>query len=128
VTAVLVDTHVLIWSAIASDRLGPSARSLLADPTNDVVVSAVSVAEIVIKQQLGKLALPVPIAQILDELAVTDLPLTARHAQRVATLPLHHRDPFDRWLVAQAIEEDLALMTTDASIRRYDLAIMDPTV
>ena len=98
----LLDTHVVVWSAIASDRLSRSIRSLLVDPDEEIFVSSVSIGEMVIKQQLGKLKLPHSPLAIVKALELDELAFTADHAQAVAELPVHHRDPFDRWLIAQA--------------------------
>ena len=126
-TAYLLDTHVLVWSAIASDRLSTPTIELLSDPGNEVFVSSVSIAEIVIKQRLGKLQLPVSPLALIDELGMSELVFTGLHAQTVAELPLLHRDPFDRWLIAQAITEHLVLVTADAQIHRYDVDTLDPS-
>ena len=126
-TAYLLDTHVLVWSAIASDRLSTPTVELLSDPGIEVFVSSVSIAEIVIKQRLGKLQLPVAPLALIDELGMSELVFTGLHAQTVAELPLLHRDPFDRWLIAQAITEHLVLVTADAQIHRYDVDTLDPS-
>lgn len=121
----LVDTHVLLWW-MADDRarLSETARQQLVDPANRVIVSAVSVWETAIKRTLGKLAAPPDLLERLEQTAVELLPITARHADQVGRLPMHHRDPFDRLLVAQAGLEGLALVSADSGLRRYDVAVV----
>lgn len=125
-TGVLLDTHVVLWSAFRSDLLSDDLRDLIADPVNDVFISAVSIAEMVIKQRLGKLVLPVRPIELLDELGMAELAFTAAHAQAVEQLPPVHRDPFDRWLIAQAISESLVLVSADSQIAQYPLTVLDP--
>jgi PIN domain nuclease of toxin-antitoxin system len=115
----LLDTHALLWSLIGSRRLGSVARDAIEDPDNDVYVSPVSAWEIAVKRASGKLPVPPNVASWLPaELAASgfmDLPMTIPHALAVEALPPHHRDPFDRLLVAQARSEGLTLVTSDAS-------------
>lgn len=121
---VLVDTHVLLWWLADSDRLGPSARELIVT-TQRVVVSVVSAVEIAIKTSVGKLQAP---ADLPDQLAAQGfdvLPLTLGHAMAISTLPVHHRDPFDRMLVAQAMVENLPVLTADARLNEYAVQIVD---
>ncbi len=119
----LLDTHVWIWAASNPDRLSPEVRDAIVTGS-EVVVSAVVALEVAIKQALGKLdpspaLLESPTAHSFDTLAVT-----WAHAAEVAALPPHHRDPFDRLLVAQARIEGLTLVTADGLLSRYDVAIM----
>jgi PIN domain nuclease of toxin-antitoxin system len=99
------------------DRIGEKTK--LAIVENDVLVSAVVIWEIAIKRQLGKLDAPPDLLDQLEDAAVRTLPITPRHADRVGTLPPHHRDPFDCLLVAQAICDELALATTDSDLHLY---------
>jgi PIN domain nuclease of toxin-antitoxin system len=121
----LLDTHVFIWCVEDSDRLRPFARETLASPENVVYVSAVSIWEIAIKQSLGKLEIQSTTGERLVESITAcgfiELPVTAYHAARVATLPWHHADPFDRLLVAQAQYSDLTLVSDDEKIQRYEV-------
>ena len=99
----LLDTHALLWALESPQRLPAGIRAAIEDTENDVFASAASAWEIAIKQSLGKL--PVPRADLLGTLRranLTELPVTLRHAQATRSLPLIHRDPFDRMLVAQA--------------------------
>jgi PIN domain nuclease of toxin-antitoxin system len=124
----LLDTHVWLWMVARPDRLSTEARSLLENVENVLLFSAASSWEIAIKHALGKLVLPdapsryVP-AQI-EKTGVTPLPVEHSHALHVADLPPHHRDPFDRLLVAQARLERVPIVTTDARFRPYDVAIV----
>ncbi len=118
----LVDTHVLLWAAAEPGRLPARVRDRLASPENEVLFSAASVWELAIKQQIGRLALTVTPGQIAEAavlMGFEELPVTAAHAAGVCRLPLHHRDPFDRVLVAQAIHEPARLLTADRALARY---------
>jgi PIN domain nuclease of toxin-antitoxin system len=118
----LLDTHSLIWFLIDRKRIPERLMTILIDPAKVVYVSAVSVWEATIKVGIRKLSLP------LDELEATivasgfsELPVTSAHALDVRHLPLIHRDPFDRLLVAQARYEGLMLVTRDPTVRRYPI-------
>jgi len=115
----LLDTHVYLWYLADSRRLSRKARAEIAS-AEEVFVSAASIWEAALKTGLGKLhaALEGLVAGIGGS-GFVELPVSARHAARVATLPPHHRDPFDRLLVAQAIHEPLRLLTADAALKRY---------
>jgi PIN domain nuclease of toxin-antitoxin system len=124
----LLDTHVLLWSATEPARLGPAAVAALEDGAHDVLVSVVSAWEIAIKQSLGKLTLARPADQWLPEvmkrtgfeLASVDLAA----ALRVLHLPWHHRDPFDRLLIAQALEHGYTIVTRDAAFASYGVPVL----
>ena len=118
----LLDTHVLLWAAASSERVPRDARELLEDGGNDVYYSAASIWEIAIKSSLGRKDFRVDLAALLSTLpdkGLIELPVTARHAAGVVKLPLIHRDPFDRLLIAQSIAEPLTLLTNDAMLGRY---------
>jgi PIN domain nuclease of toxin-antitoxin system len=121
----LVDTHVWLWLQTSPERIGSSRLEQLADPETEVLVSSVTAWEIAIKFALGKLALPdEPATYVPDRMRSTgsvELPVQHRHALAVATLPLHHRDPFDRLLIAQALDERIPLLTADPAFAPYDL-------
>lgn len=116
---VIIDTQVLLWWLAGSRSLNAEASAIIADPQTTVFVSAVSVWEIWLKQSLGKLRLPGNFEQILAAQPFEKLPLSAAQARRVATLAWLHRDPFDRMLIAQALAEDLLLLTGDEVLRGY---------
>ena len=120
----LLDTHAFLWWVSDWEQLPERARAAIADPENKVFVSAVSGWEIAIKKAKGRLVAPDGLAAVVEEKRFQHLPLTFEHAERAATLPAHHRDPFDRMLVAQAQAEDLILVTRDARIPHYDVATM----
>jgi PIN domain nuclease of toxin-antitoxin system len=118
----LLDTHVLLWAIGNSPRLGAAARAMLEDVANEVMFSAASIWEIAIKAGLGRsdfAVRPEVIAQEARAAGFTELPVHANAAALVADLPLHHRDPFDRLLVAQAMAEPVRLYTADPSLTRY---------
>lgn len=123
----LLDTHTLLWWLADDPRLADPARSEIADPANDVLVSAASAWEIAIKAALGKLSLPDDLEEQLAGNSFSPLPILVRHALAVRDLPDHHRDPFDRLLVAQARIEDLTIVTADACIPRYDVSVLPAT-
>ncbi len=120
---VLLDTHCLLWMIAEPHRLGPKARRLLDDAGTELHLSAASIFEIAIKSSLGKLTLPRPpreyLPPLLDRLGTHELAITALHAHRVADLPWHHRDPFDRLLIAQSYVERMPLVTADEQVLRY---------
>lgn len=117
----LLDTHVVLWWLIDSPELSAETKDLL-DREPEVYLSAASVWEAGIKQAAGKLTAPADLAERLAGAEFRNLPITAAHAQAAARLPLLHRDPFDRMLVAQARCEKLTILTRDKSIPRYDVA------
>ena len=118
----LVDTCTLLWW-VNGNLLSPDASQAIADPDNRVWVSAASVWEIGIKQSLGKLTVRGDLDAVVDE-DFEHLPVTFAHARQAARLPRHHRDPFDRMLVAQAQAEDLTLATRDRRISSYDVTLL----
>ena len=124
----LIDTHCWLWAVSAPERLRPTAREAIESRENTVLFSAVSALEIAIKVSLGKLQLPKPPAEFVrsrvDALSMTSLPVYQTHALHVAELPPHHRDPFDRLLVAQSQVENVPLMTADAALAAYDLELI----
>jgi PIN domain nuclease of toxin-antitoxin system len=124
----LLDTHTWLWAVSAPERLRNSGAQMIEDGANVVFFSAVSALEIAIKVSLGKLKLPIPASDFVtsrvDALGMMVLPVFVSHALRVASLPRHHGDPFDRLLVAQCQIEHLPLMTADAALTAYDLEII----
>ena len=120
----LLDTHVLLWWVENSAALGEGALKTIADPRNEVFVSAASVWEIAIKRALGKLSFQDEISETVGRSGFKELPMTSFHAEQAGGLPLHHQDPFDRMLVAQARAEGLVIVTEDADIPRYGVRTM----
>ncbi|ADL48311.1 type II toxin-antitoxin system VapC family toxin [Micromonospora aurantiaca] len=119
----LLDTHVALWAITGDATLGVEFLDRLRhDP--DVFLSPVSLWEITIKQQAGKLSGPPDLAERVRDMGFRELPVTHDHAITAGRLPPHHRDPFDRMLVAQAITENLTLATRDASIPLYEVDVL----
>ena len=119
----LVDTHALLWWLADDPSLSPAAREAIANPTSEPLVSAASVWEIAIKRSLGKLTAPDDLPDRIADEGFTWLPITAQHAWQVRDLPIHHGDPFDRILVAQAVIEGLPVVTTDARFGEYGVDV-----
>ena len=119
----LLDTHILLWWLAASSELPESAEKLLRDNKNPVFVSSATMWEIAIKRSLGKLDIPNTYRDDIADQGFRELPITWDHARKTELLPSINRDPFDRMLVAQALSEDLTLVTTDDNIRKYDVAL-----
>ena len=115
----LLDTHILLWWLANDASLPETAAAQIRDPETVIFVSAVSLWEIWLKHSLGKLELPADFEQILAEEGFENLSLSGEHARGVALLPWHHRDPFDRMLVAQARVENLRLLTADSALSAY---------
>ena len=120
----LLDTHVFLWSVADSPELPKKAKEAIRD-ADEVFVSAASLWEIAIKVGLGKLnANPQDLLKAIPDSGFTELPITALHAAHVESLPEHHKDPFDRLLVAQALMEPMHLLTADSQLKVYtDLVI-----
>jgi PIN domain nuclease of toxin-antitoxin system len=119
----LLDTHVLLWWLADDPALSIQARRLIANEP-EVLVSAASAWEIAIKRALGKLEAPEDLTDAMDASGIGRLPIEFEHAVTAGGLPRHHDDPFDRMLVAQAQHEGLTLLTSDARIGRYAVAIL----
>ena len=125
---ILVDTHVFLWMAMTPMRLSGRVRALLADTANELFLSDASVWEIAIKYKTGRLELSgepslwIPLR--VERYYLTELTIRRDHIFRAGGLPLHHRDPFDRLLVAQAQVEGLTLLTADARLSAYDVPVI----
>jgi PIN domain nuclease of toxin-antitoxin system len=119
----LLDTHVVLWWRTDSPKLGREARQAIT--TAEMVwVSAVSGWEVAIKQGLGKLRMAGSFGDVVSAGDFSELPLTLRHAERLTGLRAHHADPFDRMLIAQALVENLTLVTNDRQFSRYEVPIV----
>jgi PIN domain nuclease of toxin-antitoxin system len=125
---VLIDTHVFIWYVQNSEILPRLVAALINDGRNDVLFSIASVWEMAIKQSTGKLNLGVPYASFIEEQMRLNnmelLPVRLEHLEVVTTLPFHHRDPFDRLLIAQAIVEEIVLISADSVFSLYQVQSM----
>jgi PIN domain nuclease of toxin-antitoxin system len=121
----LLDTHTLLWWLADEARIGARAKDMLADPRHDVLVSVVSLWEIVVKQRIGKLEAEVEaIAKAVDQGGFRWLDISVPHLMTLASLPMHHRDPFDHLLIAQAITEGAVFVSEDGHVARYPVQAM----
>lgn len=121
----LLDTHALIWALGDPAKLSPKSRSAIEDPANEIFVSAASLWEIAIKAGDGKLQVPDDLERAIFAVGFQPLEIRFPHVRRLRSLPLHHRDPFDRILVAQAQHEDLAVVTRDGRIPTYGVRVLE---
>lgn len=124
----LLDTHTFIWWDSEPSKLPPRVLALCQDRQNDLWFSVASIWEMQIKLQLGKLQLTLPLKEIIGSQQRTNgielLPITFEHVLALESLPAHHKDPFDRLLVAQAIVEDALLVSADPNIARYAVRVV----
>ena len=121
--SLLLDTHVLLWWLAGTD-LDPRTVERIADPAELVAVSAASIWEAGVKGALGKLKVPGSLAAAVAAEGFTPLPISLDHAENAGALPPHHRDPFDRMLIAQARAERLTIVTHDPAFRDYDVDLL----
>jgi len=119
----LLDTHTLLWWLTDSPKLGSRCRELICDDHNEVFVSAATTWEISIKMALGKLNAPEDMDSIVEDEGFCKLPISLYHGQLAGGLPDHHRDPFDRMLIAQALAEGLILLTVNENVGLYKLQL-----
>jgi PIN domain nuclease of toxin-antitoxin system len=122
----LLDTHVVLWQLEGTRTVGSRAQRAIEQAT-ELLFSVVSFAEIGVKASIGKLTVPDDLREHVMESGLRILGLTAEHGLAVAGLPLHHHDPFDRLLIAQARSEGLTLLTADARINDYELSLISAT-
>ncbi|MBI3516586.1 MAG: type II toxin-antitoxin system VapC family toxin [Proteobacteria bacterium] len=120
----LLDTHVLIWWDVGHSRLAKIVRDAIAQPSNQVYVSAATIWEISVKRAMGKLVFRRSPTETVERSGFQPLPITLRHAERAGELPRHHNDPFDRLLVAQAEIEGFVLATQDRQLARYGVTLL----
>ena len=120
----LLDAHTVLWWLADDPTLDPVARAAIAEPTNDVLVSAASIWEIEIKRALGKLSAPDGLIAAVDAAGFAVLPITGRDAELAGSLPAHHRDPFDRMLVAQADRVGAIVVSRDAAFLAYGTEVL----
>lgn len=125
--SLLLDTHVFLWWLVDDPQLSREARATIADSSVIAFVSAASLWEAEIKTALGRLEFDIDVVDLAAEVTgngFVELPITGRYTRTAATLPPHHRDPFDRMLIAQAIVDDLRLVTADQIIGQYGIAVL----
>ena len=119
----LLDTHTLLWFGLGDPRLSAAARALIDDPAHDKWVSPASYWEIAIKIRLGKYTLPSEYEDFMEKAIAGNgfevLPVELKHTAVLTTLPLHHRDPFDRLIIAQAMVEDISVVSSDDAFDAY---------
>lgn len=123
----LIDTQILIWLFISPQKLPPKVLKILKNIENDIFVSNVSIWEIAIKTSIGKLNLPFElknIVQEISEMSVLILDITSEHLIKVADLPFHHKDPFDRLLISQSLVENIPLISADDNFKQYDINLI----
>jgi PIN domain nuclease of toxin-antitoxin system len=125
---VLLDTHVALWWVAGSEELSDRATEMLRNPANVNLFSVASAWEIATKYEIGRLKIPGSPAELLhrltEELDLTILPIEVSDALKSATLPWHHRDPFDRLLIAQALIQDVPILTSDKRIAQYSIPVL----
>ncbi|MEX2534964.1 MAG: type II toxin-antitoxin system VapC family toxin [Trueperaceae bacterium] len=125
----LLDTHIWLWMLVSPERLG-SLGPVIEDTRNELVLSAASSWEIAIKFSLGRLSLPeAPATYVPDRIqstGVSPIAVEHKHALKVSELPMHHRDPFDRLLIAQASTLGIALASADEQFAKYDISVLNP--
>ncbi|MCC5618784.1 type II toxin-antitoxin system VapC family toxin [Nostoc sp. CHAB 5836] len=119
----LLDTHILLWFLENDSKLSDRVREVITNPENLIFVSAISAWEISIKQSLGKLIAPGNLEEALRFSQFEVLCMTLAYGIKVADLPLHHKDPFDRMLIAQALVEGLTIITVDQKFKSYDVPL-----
>ncbi len=122
---ILLDTHALLWAMATPKRLPKRAATAIRDPANEVFVSAVSTWEIAIKGSLGRIDADVAeIAAAFDEAGIVELPVAVAHTLLLREMPPHHRDPFDRLLIAQALANGLTIATRDPAFGAYGVHVI----
>lgn len=123
----LLDTHAFLWFISGNERLSEHVRTLIEDTENEKYLSVVSLWEMVIKASIGKLSIPTPISELDREHiwgnAIEKLPIKTNHLEILHSLPFHHKDPFDRLMIAQAIAEDMTILTVDNNFPLYPVKL-----
>ena len=117
---ILLDTHIFLWTLASPERIDPKKLQQIESPANTIYVSSVSVAEIMIKVSIGKLAFPYNPNELIKESDFEPLDFSGEDALLLRDLPFHHKDPFDRMLIAQSITRKIPILTDDEKFRFYD--------
>jgi PIN domain nuclease of toxin-antitoxin system len=121
---ILVDTHVYLWMLSCPEKLSQTRRYELESPANEVFFSAMSIAELMIKHSIGKIEIKFDPVEMAQKMGLEILSFTGAEAMVLGELPLHHKDPFDRMLIAQSMINRLALMSDDSKFLQYDCKII----
>jgi PIN domain nuclease of toxin-antitoxin system len=124
----LLDTQTFLWFSEGSQNLSIAARTVIEDPEHERYLSIASIWELAIKMRIGKLTLPLPfddtIERYMERCVTNALPIGLKHLAIVSKLPLHHRDPFDRLIIAQAIVEEMIIVTSDGVFADYEIGLV----
>ena len=120
----LLDAHAIVWWLGDDPKLAKPARSAISDPANAAIVSAASVWELGIKSELGKLEVQADLVEAIEQAGFSGIPVTAADAWAAAMLPAHHRDPFDRMLIAQASRLGAVIVSRDQAFRAYEVEVL----
>lgn len=123
----LLDTHIIYWSVSEPEKLSDHVRTLMEDKLHTIYISEVSIMELAIKMSIGKLTYKGGLQELLDDISKTGIQfvsLERNHYFEYVKLPLHHRDPFDRFIISQAISQGLTIVTNDASFKLYNTEII----
>jgi PIN domain nuclease of toxin-antitoxin system len=121
---IIIDTHIFLWALSDLDKISDAKRSALEDLSNTIYVSAVTVAELMIKASIGKLQIDFNPLELAEESGFTLLDFSAEAALLLKEMPFHHKDPFDRMLIAQSLTDNFPLMTEDPKIAMYDCRVL----
>lgn len=124
---ILVDTHIMIWHLEGDTNLSPAYRTIISEPGTTILISIVSIWEIALKSSLSKLTLSKPLKDIVNEIEHSTssiFQISPAHALRVAELPFHHKDPFDRMIISQALVDDIPIITADPYFKDYGVKLL----
>lgn len=124
---ILIDTHILIWHLEDDEQLSSHHGQLIEDPSNTVLISIASFWEIAIKTSRGKLELSKSIEDLISEIersSIAILPIESKHIIQVSKLPFHHKDPFDRMIIAQVLVENVPIISTDSNFSKYGVTLL----
>jgi PIN domain nuclease of toxin-antitoxin system len=121
---ILLDTHIFLWMLTSPERLNDKRRYELETPANEVFLSAMSIAELMIKHAIGKINVEFDPLEMAKEMRIEMLSFSGDHAMLLGKMPLHHKDPFDRMIIAQAIVNRLPLMSDDPKFRVYNCKVI----
>jgi len=121
---IIIDTHIFLWLAGDVEKISSNHLKYLEDLNNDIYLSSISIAEIMIKKSIGNLEFNADILPLLDEMGICTLDFDAKSAITLGSLPFHHRDPFDRMIISQAITNSYKILTVDRKFKLYDCELL----